>query len=151
MSKSQFIYMGLIAVLASGLAVAADHPSFSGTWMLDTQASSGAAPSWSSMTVAEKGHWFRMAQNDKEGRVIRDIEGECKTDHRFHPVEGGDGGSISCKWEGGTLITEQHWNDDHNQRSVRTVMGPDGKLLQDIHETDANGTRDAHLVWMRQQ
>jgi hypothetical protein len=133
-----------------GLAVAGDHPSFSGTWMLDTQASSGNAPAWSSMTVAEKGHWFRMAQNDKDGRVIRAIEGECETDNRFHPVEGGDGGSIACKWEGPTLVTRQHWNNDQNERSVRTTLEPSGKLIQDIHETDASGTHDAHLVWSRQ-
>ena len=117
--------------------------------MLDPQASSGDVPAWSSMTVAEKGHWFRMAQNDKDGRVIRAIEGECKTDDRFHPVQGGDGGSIACKWEGSTLITRQHWNSDHNERSVKTSMAADGKLVQDIHESDEKGARDAHLVWSR--
>ena len=32
-----------------------------------------------------------MAQVDKDGRVIRNVEGECRTDGRFHPVEGGNG------------------------------------------------------------
>jgi hypothetical protein len=139
--------------LIAGLAVAAfagDHPSLSGTWMLDTAGSTGNAPSWSSMTVAEKGHWFRMAHNDKDGRVIRAVEGECKTDNRFHPVQGADGGSIKCKWDGSTLLSDQHWNNDQNQRSVRSTLTADGKLIQDIHESDASGTKDAHLVWTRQ-
>lgn len=140
----------LIAGLAAGLATGADRPGFSGTWMLDAQQSIGNAPAWAAMTVAEKGHWFRMAQTDKDGRVIRSIEGECKTDGRFHPVVGGDGGSISCKWDGSALVTNQHWNNDAEQRSVRTLLGPGGKLVQDIHETGASGAKDAHLVWTRQ-
>ncbi len=102
------------------------------------------------MTVAENGHWFSMAQNDKSGQVIRSVEGECKTDKRFHPVVGGVGGSISCRWEGGTLVTDQHWNDDHNARSMKTMLTADGKLVQDVHEVDPGGAHDAHLVWMRQ-
>jgi hypothetical protein len=142
--------LGILAALAVGVVLAADHPSFSGTWMLDAQASRGDVPAWSSMTVVEKGHWYRMAQNDKDGRVIRAIEGECKTDKRFHPVEGGDGGSISCYWEGSTLVASQHWNNDHNERSMKTSLAADGKLVQEVHETDPNGAHDAHLVWTRQ-
>jgi hypothetical protein len=138
------------AAAAAGMALAGDHPSLAGTWMLDAGNSTGAAPSWSSMTVAEKGHWFRMAQNDKDGRVIREVEGECKADNRFHPVVGGAGGSIKCKWEGPTLTTDQHWNDDRDQRSMRTTLTAGGKLIQDIHETDPAGVKDAHLVWIRQ-
>src|ERR1700731_3320994 len=95
----------LVATLTAGLAMSADRPVFSGTWMLDTQQSAGNAPAWASMTVAQKGPWFSMAQSDKNGRVIRTIEGECRTDRRFHPVVGGNGGSISCKWDGSTLVT----------------------------------------------
>ena len=102
------------------------------------------------MTVAEKGHWFRMAQSDRDGRTIREVEGECKTDGRFHPVEGAAGGSIKCKWEGPTLETDQHWNNDHNERSMRTTLTADGKLVQDVHESDPSGVKDAHLVWTRQ-
>ena len=140
----------LIAGLAAGMAAAGDHPNMVGTWMLDAGSSTGNAPSWSSMTVAEKGHWFRMAQNDKDGRLIRAIEGECKTDNRFHPVQGDVGGSIKCKWEGSTLTTDQHWNNDQNERSMRTTLTADGKLIQDVHEKDAAGVKDAHLVWTRQ-
>ena len=140
----------LTVTVAVGMALAGDHPSFAGTWMLDTANSTGNAPSWSSMTVAEKGHWFRMAQSDRDGRTIREVEGECKTDGRFHPVEGAAGGSIKCKWEGPTLETDQHWNNDHNERSMRTTLTADGKLVQDVHESDPNGVKDAHLVWMRQ-
>ena len=145
----RFQSLCLIAALAVGLAAAGDHPNFAGTYMLDASNSTGAAPEWSSMTVAERGHWFRMAQNDKSGRAVREIEGECKTDDRFHPVAGGSAGSIKCKWEGSTLITDQHWNNDKNERSMRTTITVDGKLIQDIHEVDAAGTRDAHLVWAR--
>jgi hypothetical protein len=147
--SSLCIVVGLSLGLAVGFVVAADRPSFSGTWMLDTKASRGDVPEWSSLTVAEKGSWFRMAQNDKDGREVRAIEGECKTDNRFHPVQGGAGGSISCKWEGATLVTQQHWNDDRNERSMRTALAGDGELVQDIHETDAGGSHDAHLVWSR--
>jgi hypothetical protein len=140
----------LTVTVAVGMALAGDHPSFAGTWMLDTANSTGNAPSWSSMTVAEKGHWFRMAQSDRDGRTIREVEGECKTDGRFHPVEGAAGGSIKCKWEGPTLETDQHWNNDHNERSMRTTLTADGKLVQDVHESDPSGVKDAQLVWTRQ-
>ncbi len=102
------------------------------------------------MVIVQKGHWFRMAQNDKEGHVTRSFEGECKTDGRFHPVQGGDGGSIECKWDGTALTTQQHWNNDHNERSVRTALAPDGRLIQEIHETDNGSAKDMHLVWKRQ-
>lgn len=138
------------AALVAACATAADKPAFSGTWMLSADQSNGAAPNWASMVVEQKGHWFRMAQNDKDGRVVRSFEGECKTDGRFHPVQGGDGGSIECKWDGSALTTQQHWNDNHNQRSVRTTLSPDGSLVQEIHEADATGSKDAHLVWKRQ-
>ena len=139
-----------VAGLVCGLAMAGDHPSFAGAWMLDGSQSTGDIPGWASMTVAEKGHWFRMAQNDKDGRLIRTIEGECKTDNKFHPVVGGVGGSIKCKWEGASLTTNQHWNDDHNERSMRTTLTADGKLIQDVHESGPEGTKDAHLVWSRE-
>ena len=140
----------LMAGLAAGVGLAADHPNLAGTWMLDSGNSTGNGPSWSSMTVAENGHWVRMAQNDKDGHLIREVEGECKTDSRFHPVVGGQGGSIMCRWQGQTLTTDQHWNNDHNERSIRTSVTADGKLIQDIHERDATGIKDAHLVWNRQ-
>ena len=140
----------LIAICAGAIALAADHPSFAGTWMLDTAKSTGDAPGWASMTVADSGHWFRMAQNGKDGRVIRVIEGECRTDNRFHPVAGANGGSIKCKREGASLTTDQHWNDDHNERSMRTTLTADGKLIQDVHESGPQGTKDAHLVWNRE-
>lgn len=146
----RFRSLCLIAGLAAGIALAGDHPNFAGTYMLDAGNSTGAAPNWSSMTVAEKGHWFRMAQNDKDGRIVREIEGECKTDDRYHPVTGGSGGSIKCKWEGSTLTTNQHWNNGHNERSMKTTVTADGKLIQDIHEVDPSGTKDAHLIWNRE-
>lgn len=136
--------------LATGLATAADRPVFEGMWLLDTRQSTGAAPEWSSMSVAQKGHWFRMAQNDKNGRAVRTFEGECKTDGRFHPVQGGNGGSISCKWDGSTLLTKEHWNNAQNQREVRTSLLPDGKLVQDIHAVGPEAGQSAHLVWTRQ-
>lgn len=138
-----------VTALAGGMAVAADHPGFSGTYMLDAGQSSGDVPEWSAMTVAQKGHWFKMAQNDKNGREVRSFEGECKTDGRFHPVQGGNGGSISCKWDGTTLVTREHWNNDQNEREVRTTMGADGKLVQDISGKGADA-RNVHLVWSRQ-
>lgn len=136
-------------VLAAGMSRAAEHPPLSGTWMLDTQQSTGDVPSWSAMTVTQNGHWFRMAQNDKNGREVRSFEAECRTDGRFHPVQGGKGGSISCKWDGKTLVTREHWNNDQDQREVRTTIAGDGKLVQEIHATGAT-PNDARLVWTRQ-
>jgi hypothetical protein len=130
--------------------MAADKPAFSGSWLLDKDRSSGEIPSWAGMTVAQNGRWFRMAQNRKNGNTTQSVEGECRTDGRFHPVQGGDGGSIKCKWDGTALLTDQHWNDDHNQRSIRTTLGPDGDLIQEIHEKSGDASKDAHLVWKKQ-
>lgn len=140
----------LIAALAAGAAAAAEHPSFAGTWMLDRAASTGDTPSWSAMTIAENGRWFDVEQNDQEGHIIRNTQGECKTDGRFHPVEGAQAGSIKCKWDGSAMTADEHWNDGRNTRSVRTTLLADGMLVQDIHETGPDGMKDAHLVWKRQ-
>jgi len=135
-------------VLCTGMGASADHPDFSGSWILDNQRSSQDASEWAAMNVAQKGSWFRMAQTDKNGREIRSFEGECKTDGRFHPVQGGNGGSISCKWDGSTLITQEHWNNNASEREVRTTSSPDGKLIQDVHATGPEA-KDVHLVWTR--
>ena len=139
----------IAAAVSAGISLAAEHPSFSGTWMLEAAQSTGA-PEWSSMTVAQKGHWFRMAQNDKDGRMVRSFEGECQTDGRYHPVQGGQGGSISCKWDGTVLVTEEHGTNDQTERLIRTSMNPGGALVQDVHEAGPKGVKDLHLVWTRQ-
>lgn len=147
-----FVLAAALAGVFTAGAMAADHPTFAGIWIMDAQQSTGDVPSWSSMSVAQKGHWFRMAQNDKEGRAVRSFEGECKTDGRFHPVQGGNNGSISCKWDGTTLMTNEHWSTGTvlNERSVRTTMTADGKLVQEIETRGPEGPKSAHVVWKKQ-
>lgn len=144
------ILVTVLAVLC-GLGVAADRPSFTGKWALDTAQSTGSIPEWSAMDVGQNGRWFRVAETDKNGRQVKTFEGECRTDGRFHPVEGAQGGSISCKWDGSTLVTREHWGEnDQNERIVRTTLQPDGMLVQDIRVAGPGASGNAHLVWRKQ-
>jgi hypothetical protein len=138
------------AALTAGLAMAADRPSFAGNWSLDTTQSTGSVPEWSGMQVGQNGRWFRMAETDKNGRQVKTFEGECRTDGRFHPVEGGQGGSISCKWDGSSLVTQEHWGvNDQNARTTRTMLQPDGTLVQEITAVGPGAGGSAHLVWRK--
>ncbi|MBV8820046.1 MAG: hypothetical protein JO022_16905, partial [Acidobacteriaceae bacterium] len=58
---------GTLAVLFSGLllaafALAAEHPTFSGTYVLDKTRSTGEVPSYSSLSIGQNEHWFRVAR-----------------------------------------------------------------------------------------
>ena len=137
--------------LAVGVALAAERPSFAGNWVLDRSQSSGAVPDWSGMQIGQTGHWFRVGQTDKNGRQVTTLEGECRMDGRFHPVQGGEGGSISCKWDGSTLVARQHWGaNDENERTIRTMLLSDGTLVQDIAASGPAAGGSAHLVFKRQ-
>lgn len=139
----------IAALVATALPALADRPSFAGNWVLDTAQSTGAVPQWSGMEIGQNSHWVRMAQTDKNGLAVQTMEGECRTDGRFHPVQGAQGGSISCKWDGSTLLTVEHWGtNDVNQRTIRTMLQPDGRLIQEITASGGAGG-SAHLVWRR--
>ena len=108
-------------------------------------------PDYAAMTITEKGRflyvWPRTAETEASSGLSK---ANAAWTAVFHPVIGGPGGSISCKWDGSALITDQHWNNDADERSVRTMLDADGKLVQDIHESGAGGAHRAHLVWLRQ-
>ncbi len=137
------------ALLTAALPALADHPSFAGNWLLDTAQSTGTVPEWSGMQIGQNSRWVRMAQTDKNGHTVQTMEGECRTDGRFHPVEGAQSGSVSCKWDGSTLVTVEHWGaNDANERTIRTMLQPDGTLVQEV-TAGPNAGGSAHLVWKR--
>jgi len=138
------------ALIAATAGIAAEHPSFAGNWVLDTTRSSGTVPEWSGMQIGQNSRWVRMGKTDKNGRKVETLEGECRTDGRFHPVDGTQGGSISCKWDGSTLVAEEHWDNAQNQRTIRTMLEPDGTLVQEITATGPSAGGNAHLVWRKQ-
>ena len=138
-------------MLFATLAASADRTSLAGTWVLDTGHSTGSIPQYSALSVGQNSHWFRSAELDKDSGAERTIESECKIDNRFHPVSGGDGGSIRCKWEGEALLSEKHWNNAQNRRISRTKITSGGDLVQDIHTVGPEGETDTHLVWKRNE
>ena len=140
----------LAALIAGGPASAAERPSFAGNWVLDTSHSTGAVPEWSGMQIGQDSRWVRMGKTDKNGRQVQTLEGECRTDGRFHPVQGGQGGSISCKWDGSILVTKEHWDNAQNERTIRTMLKPDGTLVQEITASGPAAGGSAHLVWRKQ-
>jgi hypothetical protein len=146
-----FLAIPVVAALIAAVpGSAAERPSFAGNWVLDTSQSTGAVPEWSGMQIGQDSRWVRMGKTDKNGRQVQTLEGECRTDGRFHPVEGGQGGSISCKWDGSTLVTEEHWDNAQNARTIRTMLQPDGTLVQEIAATGTGAGGNAHLVWRKQ-
>lgn len=139
----------LAALIAAGALCAAERPSFAGNWVLDTSRSTGAVPEWSGMQVGQDSRWVRIGKTDKNGRQVQTLEDECRTDGRFHPVQGGQGGSVSCKWDGSTLVTKEHWDNAQNERTIRTMLQPDGTLVQEISATGPAAGGSAHLVWRK--
>ena len=129
------------------------HPDITGPWTLDIAHSSFGdhpAPEQMTLNITKKGKLLRIAQTSKNPHDERTVENECKTDGNFHPVQGPVGGSIRCKWDGSTLITEKKWDDGNQELDMRLIVAPDGhSATEELHMRNTNGAGDSTLVWKR--
>lgn len=136
------------------LPVAAwEHPDITGNWTLDVARSNFGehpAPTSMTLTVSQKGKLLRISQTSTNPHDERTVDNECKTDGNFHPVQGPVGGSVRCKWEGGTLVSEKKWDDGSKELEMRLTVSPDGNsATEQLHMKNTTGAGDSTLVWKR--
>ena len=145
--------MKLLATLAAALPLlAADHPDITGTWTLDIAKSNfGARPAPDSMVliIAKNKNLLKISQTSKTPNDERVIDTECKTDGRFHPVDGPVGGSVRCKFDGQTLVGEKELTDGSSKVTMRFTIDPGGSTaVEQLHIT-GTAAGDSTLVWKR--
>ena len=142
-----------IAILAllTPVLFAADTPRLAGRWVLNASKSKSDFAGVAKMTVEQTSGHFRMAQTDKDGSGAHSLQGDCATDGRTHAVPDADDETITCTWEGATLVTDQKWGGGKQRRTTRTTLDPAGMLVQDIRTTGADGVKTGHLVWTKQE
>lgn len=145
-----FVGFSLLALPAP----AAEKPDFTGNWQLDVaQSKFGNQPAPDSMTLTvtrSKHKTLQISQVSTKPQDVRTVETECRTDGNFHPVDGPVSGSVRCKWEGKTLISEKELPDGHSKLEMRLTISPDGSTATEtLHTTDSNGAGDSVLVWKR--
>jgi hypothetical protein len=150
MRLTHLVLLSLLAVPAA----AADRPDFAGTWQLDiAQSNFGNQPPPDSMTLnvsRSKHKTLQISQTSTKPHDVRTVDTECRTDGNFHPVDGPVSGSVRCKWEGNTLISEKELPDGHSKLEIRLTISPDGgTATEQLHVTDSNGVGDSVLVWKR--
>ncbi len=144
-----FSVLALTGTLVSG----ADKPDITGTWQLDVAKSNfgdKTTPSSMTLTVSQEKKMIRISQTSTTPNDERTVETECRTDGRFHPVQGPVGGSVRCKWEGATLISEKELSDGHSKLEMRLTVSPDrATATEQLHITNTSGAGDNTLVWKR--
>jgi hypothetical protein len=150
MRLTDIVLLSLLAVPG----IAAEKPDFTGTWQLDVARSNfGNQPPPDSMTLnvsRGKHKTLQISQTSTKPHDVRTVETECRTDGNFHPVDGPVSGSVRCKWEGNTLISEKELPDGHSKLEMRLTISPDGSTAtEQLHVTDTNGAGDSVLVWKR--
>ncbi|MES1261916.1 MAG: PQQ-dependent sugar dehydrogenase [Acidobacteriota bacterium] len=139
------------AILLGGISGAAQTPRLSGNWVLNAGQSRSDFPAVTKMSVEQTHDRIRMAQTDKDGRSAHSFQGDCVTDARVHAVPDADDETISCRWAGSVLVSEQVWNSGRQRRAARTTLDAAGNLVQDIRTNGPDGVKNAHLVWVRQE
>jgi glucose/arabinose dehydrogenase len=142
-------YYVVIAAL-SPVIFAAGTPKVGGRWALNGAQSKSDFPSVAKMSIEQTSTRIRMAQSDKDGRSAHSLQGDCVVDGRTHPVPDADDETISCRWDGAVLVTEQKWGGGKQVRLTRTSLNPEGMLVQDIRTTGPDGVKSGHLVWVKQ-
>ncbi len=148
-------HLALSAVLALPAAVVAtEKPDITGTWQLDVSRSnfgSQAAPDSMTLRVTEGKHkTLQISQTSTSPGDLRTVETECRTDGNFHPVDGPVGGSVRCKWQGDTLVSEKELPDGHRKLEMRLTVSPDrATATEQLHVTGTSGASDTTLVWKR--
>jgi glucose/arabinose dehydrogenase len=138
----------LTFALAS-LGLSANHPSFSGSYVLEESVSKSDLSPVTTMVVGETGGRFRMVQADRDGLTAHNVQGECRLDGVRRGVPEADDEWITCRWDANRLVILQTWNGSRRTRTIRTTLGADGRIVQDVKTTGPGGPKSAHLVWRK--
>ncbi len=144
-----------IAVFSIGVLVASDKPDLLGSWQYapDQASTSGpdSTPSTVTIAITKKGKMVHMMRRTTVGNDEKVVESDCRSDGKYHPVLGTEGGSIKCKWEGNTLVTDRQWGDGQNHEHMMLTLSPDGTTItEQVHSELPSGASDNTLVLKRQ-
>ena len=141
-------------VMVSALAFAADKPELFGTWQQSMSSTTGATNTMQSeqtVTISKKGKIVHISLKNKTGNDEKVVESDCRSDGKYHPVIGAEGGSILCKFQGDTLVTDRQWGEGQNHEHILMTLSPDGETLtEQIHTEKSSVTDDSTLVLKRQ-
>jgi glucose/arabinose dehydrogenase len=140
----------LVLAALAPVIFAADNPKLGGRWALNVAQSKSDFPPVAKMTIEQTSTRVRMAQSDRDGRSAHSLQGDCVTDGKTHAVPDADDETITCRWDGAVLVTEQKWGGRKQNRLTRTSLNPEGMLVQDIRTTGPDGAKSGHLVWVKQ-
>src|SRR5437763_13751953 len=119
------------AITAALLPVVfAANPRVGGKWVLNGAQSKSDFPIVAKMTIEQTSTRVHMAQSDKDGSTAHSFQGDCVVDGKTHAVPNADDETITCRWEGAVLLTEQRWRGGKQTRTTRTSLNGDGMLVQ---------------------
>lgn len=131
--------------------LAADTPRMGGTWTLEPARSRSDFEPVAFLTIEQTKDRMRLAQTDQQGRGSHNFQADCVPDGGDHAVADADDETVSCRWEGTALVTEQTWKKNQQRRTARSVIDGTGNLIQEIRTTGPEGIKSARLVWIRKE
>lgn len=145
-----------IAYFCLGFAphcLAADHPDFSGHWILNLDKSSFGKmqkPNGMTLVATMSGDTMRAVQTtDSTGGPVT-TESNWIPDGKQHDASGANGGTIVARWEGNTLYSERHSADGSYDEKTWLSMSKDGKTATEkVWTKGPEGTNIRTLVWQR--
>ncbi len=140
------IVFATLAIGAVCRASAADHPNFTGTWLLDTAKSKAVAPS-DPVTIV-------IAHNDPSLRVSATVTPEIKDD-RTYQTDGVDRSinvmgipvKVRAKWEGSKLTTRAEGAGTTTEETWELLDG--GKSLSIVRRVSGMVSGTKHYVYRK--
>lgn len=148
--------LATIAYFCLGFAphcLAADHPDFSGHWILNLDRSHfGKMEKPNGMTLAAtmSGDTMHAVQTmDLAGGPVT-TESNWIADGQQHDALGANGGTIVARWEGNTLYSERKSSDGLYNEKVWLTLSKDGKTATEkVWTKGPEGTNLRTLVWQK--
>ncbi len=148
MSPVRSLALSAVAlVFACAPQLRAERPDLSGTWVLDTSASTFSAnrPTGGTLTIRKHGKTLHITEAFTVPNGDKSREFDWKVDDKFHPV-GGGAGEVLAKWDHDTLVGERQTGDGHNMETVRMSARDANSMTETIVRPDGQSA----LVWKRQ-
>jgi hypothetical protein len=125
----------------------AERPDLSGTWVLDTSASTFSAnpPTGGTLTIRKQGKTLHIAEAFTMSNGDKSREYDWKVDDTFHPVGAGEG-EVLAKWDHDSLVGQRRTGDGQNMETVRMTARDANSMTETIVRPDGQSA----LVWRRQ-
>lgn len=151
MSMRAMLAAALACALAAPLAAQGAHPSFAGTWTLDSAKTvidgQGTPPSSATRTVTQRGDTITIdntttaAGNVQTSHLVWGLDGKAWTNSVTVAGQQVDVNSV-LSWAGDTLVVRSTLSFQGNdiEQLDRWVLSADGKSIVSSREVSAMGT-----------